>query len=251
MGNRSSSLLVDRVGMLLFALYQVMVTIVLVNILIAMMSHSFEDVQVLVATMLFKELSSPVFLVRVREFHLLHLPQTDNDVEWKFARTKLWMNYIDECNTLPVPFNMLPTPKSVKFAYKFIEELFRGPDDIEKIHYDFSVSFTLFMRSKLTNEPFKQKWTRNNTQLCWFNTETQREPAHVDAGPRGHQESLAASQQHLLRDHAAPRQAIPVQTRERGRELGCASSILSQLLQSQWQLLSVVVFERYAILFQT
>ncbi len=41
-----SSLLVDRVGMLLFALYQVTVTIVLVNILIAMMSHSFDAVQV-------------------------------------------------------------------------------------------------------------------------------------------------------------------------------------------------------------
>ncbi len=47
--NSKSSLLVDRVGMLLFALYQVIVTIVLVNILIAMMSHSFEDVQVCVA----------------------------------------------------------------------------------------------------------------------------------------------------------------------------------------------------------
>ena len=46
MTNLKSSLLVDRVGMVMFALYQVTVTIVLVNILIAMMSHSFEDVQV-------------------------------------------------------------------------------------------------------------------------------------------------------------------------------------------------------------
>ena len=46
MVNTKSSLLVDRVGMIMFALYQVTVTIVLVNILIAMMSHSFEDVQV-------------------------------------------------------------------------------------------------------------------------------------------------------------------------------------------------------------
>ena len=41
-----SSVLVDQVGLLLFAIYLVVVTIVLVNILIAMMSHSFEDVQV-------------------------------------------------------------------------------------------------------------------------------------------------------------------------------------------------------------
>jgi len=36
--------------------------------------------------------------------------QGDCDVEWKFARTRLWMNYIDVGNTLPVPFNMVPTP---------------------------------------------------------------------------------------------------------------------------------------------
>ena len=29
-------------------------------------------------------------------------------MEWKFARTKLWLNYIDEGSTLPVPFNMIP-----------------------------------------------------------------------------------------------------------------------------------------------
>ncbi len=42
-----STKLVDQVGLFLFAIYLVVVTIVLVNILIAMMSHSFEDVQVM------------------------------------------------------------------------------------------------------------------------------------------------------------------------------------------------------------
>ena len=42
----SSTFLVDRVGLFMFAIYQIVVIIVLVNILIAMMSHSFEDVQV-------------------------------------------------------------------------------------------------------------------------------------------------------------------------------------------------------------
>ena len=41
-----STALVHVVGLLLFALFQVVVTIVLVNMLIAMMSHSFEAVQV-------------------------------------------------------------------------------------------------------------------------------------------------------------------------------------------------------------
>ena len=49
--------------------------------------------------------------------------QGDCDVEWKFARTRLWMNYIDEGSTLPVPFNMIPTPKSFKYAYKTLRSL--------------------------------------------------------------------------------------------------------------------------------
>ena len=38
--------MVDSVGLFLFAMFQVAVTIVLVNMLIAMMSHSFEAIQV-------------------------------------------------------------------------------------------------------------------------------------------------------------------------------------------------------------
>ena len=66
--------------------------------------------------------------------------QCDNDVEWKFARTKLWMSYIDESSTLPVPFNMIPTPKSLKYAFKFIKNLLWDDEAMEPIKYDFSVS---------------------------------------------------------------------------------------------------------------
>jgi len=74
--------------------------------------------------------------------------QTDCDVEWKFARTGLWMNYIDEggtlsvslClmvyidegGTLPVPFNMIPTPKSCRYLWRWSRSLCReyiGADD--------------------------------------------------------------------------------------------------------------------------
>uniref|UniRef100_A0A8C2KFP5 Transient receptor potential cation channel, subfamily C, member 7a n=1 Tax=Cyprinus carpio TaxID=7962 RepID=A0A8C2KFP5_CYPCA len=34
------------------------------------------------------------------------------DVEWKFARAKLWLSYFDEGSTLPPPFNLIPSPKS-------------------------------------------------------------------------------------------------------------------------------------------
>lgn len=39
--------------------------------------------------------------------------QDDADVEWKFARAKLWFSYFDHGRTLPVPFNLVPSPKSV------------------------------------------------------------------------------------------------------------------------------------------
>ncbi|ESO04790.1 hypothetical protein HELRODRAFT_191728 [Helobdella robusta] len=79
-----STIIVEGVGLFLFALYHVTVIIVLVNMLIAMMSHSFEAIQ------------------------------GDCDVEWKFARTKLWMSYIIVEDTLPIPFNMLPTLDALK-----------------------------------------------------------------------------------------------------------------------------------------
>ncbi len=45
-GGHHATSIVEGVGMFLFALYHVIVIIVLVNMLIAMMSHSFEDIQV-------------------------------------------------------------------------------------------------------------------------------------------------------------------------------------------------------------
>lgn len=41
------------------------------------------------------------------------LMQGDADVEWKFARAKLWFSYFEDGGTLPVPFNLIPSPASV------------------------------------------------------------------------------------------------------------------------------------------
>nr|XP_034338793.1 short transient receptor potential channel 3-like isoform X1 [Crassostrea gigas] len=71
------------VGYWIFGAYNWCSVIVLLNMLIAMMSRSFE------------------------------LIQEDSDTEWKFARSKLYMDYIKSGATLPIPFNMIPTPKSV------------------------------------------------------------------------------------------------------------------------------------------
>jgi len=68
-------------------------------------------------------------------------------MEWKFARTKLWMTYIDETNTLPIPLNMIPTPGTVRSAVRFISDVIRRrSDDIsqpETVVYDFAVSHVI------------------------------------------------------------------------------------------------------------
>ena len=73
------------------------------------------------------------------------MTQCDNDVEWKFARTQLWISYIEEGQTLPVPFNMIPSPKTMYKGIKFIKKFFTVKD--EPVHYDFAVitflNFTL------------------------------------------------------------------------------------------------------------
>ena len=43
----------------------------------------------------------------------LGILQNHEDKEWKFARAKLWLSYFDDKCTLPPPFNILPSPKTL------------------------------------------------------------------------------------------------------------------------------------------
>lgn len=47
------------------------------------------------------------FFAKINKF----INQEHSDVEWKFARSKLWMSYFEESGTLPPPFNIFPAPK--------------------------------------------------------------------------------------------------------------------------------------------
>lgn len=53
--------------------------------------------------------------------HLSCPPAQDHaDIEWKFARTKLWMSYFEEGGTLPTPFNVIPSPKSLWYLVRWV-----------------------------------------------------------------------------------------------------------------------------------
>uniref|UniRef100_A0A5S6QHN1 Ion_trans domain-containing protein n=1 Tax=Trichuris muris TaxID=70415 RepID=A0A5S6QHN1_TRIMR len=75
-------------GRALYIAYHVTSIIVLLNMLIAMMSHSFQRIN------------------------------DHADLEWKFHRTKLWMGFFDEGSTLTAPFNILITPKAISHCLK-------------------------------------------------------------------------------------------------------------------------------------
>ncbi|XP_064635517.1 short transient receptor potential channel 7-like isoform X2 [Lineus longissimus] len=85
--------LVVIVGYVLYGIYIMFTVVVLINMLIAMMSSTFEEIR------------------------------ADEDTEWKFARAKLWLSYFDEGTTLPIPFNIIPTPKSFYKLFMKIKRL--------------------------------------------------------------------------------------------------------------------------------
>ncbi|XP_067849313.1 short transient receptor potential channel 3 isoform X3 [Heptranchias perlo] len=73
---------IENIGYVLYGIYNVTMVVVLLNMLIAMINSSYQEIE------------------------------DDADVEWKFARSKLWLFYFDHGKTLPPPFSLLPTPKS-------------------------------------------------------------------------------------------------------------------------------------------
>ncbi|XP_003473221.2 short transient receptor potential channel 7 [Cavia porcellus] len=79
---------IENIGYVLYGVYNVTMVVVLLNMLIAMINNSYQEIE------------------------------EDADVEWKFARAKLWLSYFDEGRTLPAPFNLVPSPKS--FYYLII-----------------------------------------------------------------------------------------------------------------------------------
>ncbi|KAK9297020.1 hypothetical protein QLX08_009119 [Tetragonisca angustula] len=75
-------------ALLMFGSYSVINVIVLLNMLIAMMSNSYQ-------------------IISERA-----------DTEWKFARSHLWMSYFEDGDTVPPPFNMVPTGKTFEKIVK-------------------------------------------------------------------------------------------------------------------------------------
>uniref|UniRef100_A0A8C8K5J7 Transient receptor ion channel domain-containing protein n=1 Tax=Oncorhynchus tshawytscha TaxID=74940 RepID=A0A8C8K5J7_ONCTS len=81
---------IENIGYVLYGIYNVTMVVVLLNMLIAMINSSYQEIE------------------------------DDADVEWKFARSKLWLSYFDNGKTLPPPFSIVPTPKSFYHLIRWI-----------------------------------------------------------------------------------------------------------------------------------
>ncbi|XP_048018063.1 short transient receptor potential channel 2 [Megalobrama amblycephala] len=82
--------LAEFVGRIFYGIFTLLIVIVLLNMLIAMISNSFQRIE------------------------------DDADVEWKFARSKLYLSYFREGLTMPVPFNIIPSPKALFYVLRSI-----------------------------------------------------------------------------------------------------------------------------------
>ncbi|XP_039607182.1 short transient receptor potential channel 3 isoform X2 [Polypterus senegalus] len=86
---------IENIGYVLYGIYNVTMVVVLLNMLIAMINSSYQEIE------------------------------DDADVEWKFARSKLWLSYFDDGKTLPPPFSLVPSPKSFFYCIMRVVNLFK------------------------------------------------------------------------------------------------------------------------------
>lgn len=94
----------EFVGSTMFGTYNIISLVVLLNMLIAMMNNSYQHIA------------------------------DHADIEWKFARTKLWMSYFEEGGTLPSPFNIIPSPKSVFYLIGWIKSHLFKKQSVQRLN---------------------------------------------------------------------------------------------------------------------
>jgi len=116
-------------GLLMFGSYSVCNIIVALNMLIAMMSNSYQ-----------------VIFER-------------SDMEWKFSRSKLWMAYFNPGSTVPPPFNVIPSPKSIMriLCCKKAGEKNYSEEDVNQANDRYFNVMKFIIRRYVTNEQRKSE----------------------------------------------------------------------------------------------
>ncbi|GFS66087.1 short transient receptor potential channel 4, partial [Trichonephila inaurata madagascariensis] len=89
----------EGVGYTLWGFYHMVTVVVLLNMLIAMMTESYQRVQ------------------------------TNADMEWKFACSTLWLSVFDNHSVVPPPFNLIPSMHRITVMIRWIIASLRGSFD--------------------------------------------------------------------------------------------------------------------------
>nr|CDS19159.1 short transient receptor potential channel 6 [Echinococcus granulosus] len=92
----NAAFMISSLGSVLYAVYNACMIIILLNMLIAMMSKSFDEIQ------------------------------GDRLEEWKFARANLWLVYIEHEGVLPAPLNFLPSRVAITKIIRRIRRTLLG-----------------------------------------------------------------------------------------------------------------------------
>uniref|UniRef100_A0A2K6ELS8 Ion transport domain-containing protein n=1 Tax=Propithecus coquereli TaxID=379532 RepID=A0A2K6ELS8_PROCO len=136
----------EFVGRALYGIFTIVMVIVLLNMLIAMITNSFQKIE------------------------------DDADVEWKFARSKLYLSYFREGLTLPVPFNILPSPKAVFYllsSYSRPRKIFR-----------FICCCCFCCKTKKPDYPPIPTFVSTSSACCWSHSpHLLKDPLHTPPPP--------------------------------------------------------------------
>ncbi|KAL5969348.1 Short transient receptor potential channel 6 [Taenia solium] len=92
----NAAFMISSLGSVLYGVYNACMIIILLNMLIAMMSKSFDEIQ------------------------------GDRLEEWKFARANLWLVYIEHEGVLPAPLNLLPSRVAITKIIRRIHRALLG-----------------------------------------------------------------------------------------------------------------------------
>ncbi|XP_038564842.1 short transient receptor potential channel 2-like [Micropterus salmoides] len=160
--------LAEFVGRILYGIFTLVIVIVLLNMLIAMITNSFQKIE------------------------------DDADVEWKFARSKLYLSYFREGLTMPVPFNIIPSPKSVFYILRGIFRRICCCTCISKENYPAITSMTSVKGSEDSQVPYRQQVIRALVQRYIESARREfEETKRKDIGNRITELSKAVSRMHI------------------------------------------------------
>ncbi|XP_074646219.1 short transient receptor potential channel 7-like [Tubulanus polymorphus] len=157
------------IGYLIFGAFHVVLIVVLLNMLIAMMAKSYDNVS------------------------------EKADTEWKFARMKMFVTYMRTGSTLSVPFNLIPSIKSLLYCFRGC--ICEGQKHLEEsvvVINERSLGRHIEMTERLDAPTSKNNDKVNDDMSQESSSSGVRNIDSVDEGPTMQEESIGITYQDVI-----------------------------------------------------